>query len=65
MSNDKATVRTILDEMRGGGRTALDPAESKRVCEAYGIPTPKEAVVASAAEAAQAAEKIGFPVMRA
>jgi acetyltransferase len=42
---------------------ALDEVQSKDVLRAYGIVTPAEALVTSAAEAVQAAERIGFPVV--
>ena len=42
---------------------ALDEAQSKEVLRAYGIATPPEALVTSAAEAAKAAARIGYPVV--
>jgi acyl-CoA synthetase (NDP forming) len=44
------------------GRT-LSEQESKALLKAYGIATPKERVVDSAADAAKAARRIGFPVV--
>jgi acetate---CoA ligase (ADP-forming) len=43
--------------------TALSEQDSKALLTAYGIPVPKERVVTSAAEAAKAAKRIGFPVV--
>lgn len=40
----------------------LSEAESRKVLEGYGIPLVESRTVQSAAEAAQAAEEIGFPV---
>ncbi len=37
--------------------------EAKALCEAYGIAVPKEGVAGNAAEAAQLASRIGFPVV--
>ncbi len=42
---------------------ALDEARSKEVLRAYGIATPEEALVTSRAEAIEAAERIGYPVV--
>ncbi|NLS75554.1 hypothetical protein E3H11_43640, partial [Bradyrhizobium brasilense] len=41
-------------------RTSLTAPEGKVVCDAYGIPVPKEGVAKSAAEAARIASDIGF-----
>jgi acyl-CoA synthetase (NDP forming) len=43
--------------------TTLSEQDSKALLSAYGIPVPKERVVTSAAEAAKAAKRIGFPVV--
>jgi acetyltransferase len=42
---------------------ALNEFESKEMLRAYGIPTPAEALVSSPAEAVEAAERIGYPVV--
>ncbi len=63
MSYDAETVREILDKVRAEGREALTAPEGKRVCDAYGIPTPGEGLAATAEEAVALAEKIGFPVV--
>jgi acetyl coenzyme A synthetase (ADP forming)-like protein len=63
MSYDAETVREILDKVRAEGREALTAPEGKRVCDAYGIPTPGEGLAATAEEAVNLAEKIGFPVV--
>ncbi len=63
MANNKTEVRRILDAVKAEGRTSLTAPEGKRVCDAYGIATPKEGVVASAAEAAKMASGMGFPVV--
>lgn len=41
----------------------LSEAESKQLLARHGIPVPAEAVVATPEEAAEAAERIGFPVV--
>jgi acyl-CoA synthetase (NDP forming) len=48
---------------RPASGTALSEADSKKLLSAYGIPVPTERVVTSAAEAAKAAKRIGFPVV--
>src|SRR5437764_1618489 len=63
MSNSKAAVRKILDLVKADKRTSLTAPEGKLVCDAYGIPVPKEGVAKSAAEAAKLATGMGFPVV--
>jgi len=59
----EAVVREVLDGVRADRRTALNPPEAKRVCEAYGIELPREGLARSAEEALQLAREIGFPVV--
>ncbi|HET6501325.1 MAG TPA: acetate--CoA ligase family protein, partial [Amycolatopsis sp.] len=59
---DKAAVREILDKVRAEGRDALTAPEGKRICDAYGIPTPREGLATTAEEAATLAGEIGGPV---
>jgi acetyl coenzyme A synthetase (ADP forming)-like protein len=63
MAHDKNAVRKILDEARASARGALTAPEAKGICEAYGIAVPKEALAATASEAARLAASIGFPVV--
>ncbi|MDE2360148.1 MAG: acetate--CoA ligase family protein, partial [Betaproteobacteria bacterium] len=63
MAQDKAAVRKILDKVKADGRSSLTAPEGKLVCDAYGIPVPKEGVAATAAEAASLATGMGFPVV--
>ncbi len=56
-------VRGILDKVRAEGRTSLTAPEGKLLCDAYGIPVPKETVATSAEDAAKAAAEMGFPVV--
>ena len=62
MSNDQAVVRTILDQVKAEGRTALSAPESRAVCEAYGIPMPGEGLAGSAGDAVEIANTLGYPV---
>ncbi len=48
---------------RANGRTLLTEAESKRLLAAYGIPTVETVIAASADQAAEAARRIGYPVV--
>jgi acetyl coenzyme A synthetase (ADP forming)-like protein len=63
MSNSKDAVRKILDSVKADKRTSLTAPEGKLVCDAYGIPVPKEGVAKSAAEASKIASGMGFPVV--
>ena len=63
MSNSKDAVRKILDAVKADKRTSLTAPEGKLVCDAYGIPVPKEGVAKSAAEASKIATAMGFPVV--
>ena len=59
MSNAKDAVRKVLDQVRADKRTSLTAPEGKLVCDAYGIPVPREGVAKSAAEAARIAIDMG------
>jgi acetyl coenzyme A synthetase (ADP forming)-like protein len=59
---DQDVVRDILDKARAEGRESLTAPEGRRVCEAYGIPTPGEGLATSADEAVQLAADLGGPV---
>lgn len=58
---DKA--RKAIAAARAAGRSQLGAAEVYGILDAYKIPVAKWRMVASPAEAAQAAAKIGFPVV--
>ena len=51
--------RRKLQGMRG----SLSEVEGRRLLAAYGIPGPREAVVATAEEAVEAAQRIGYPLV--
>ncbi|GAA3733613.1 acetyl coenzyme A synthetase (ADP forming)-like protein [Spinactinospora alkalitolerans] len=61
--HDSAAVRAVLDRARQEGRTSLTAPEGKAVADAYGIPTPKEALATSADEAVSLAVELGLPVV--
>ncbi|NNM72012.1 acetate--CoA ligase family protein [Enterovirga aerilata] len=56
-------VRRVLDRVKAEGRTSLTAPEGKLVCDAYGIPVPKEGVAGSASEATRLADSMGYPVV--
>ena len=60
---DKGAVRKVLDGVKADGRTALTAPEGKLVCDAYGIPVPKEGLAHSAQQAARLADGMGYPVV--
>ncbi|CAE7456976.1 unnamed protein product [Symbiodinium natans] len=59
----KTEARKLLSKVRESGRSLLTEAESKLLLKAYGIPVTACEVASSPAEAAAAAEKIGYPVV--
>ncbi len=59
---DQATAARLLSEAQSAGLLALDTAASRAVLDAYGIPTPPDVLATTADEAAQAAQRMGFPV---
>ena len=63
MAQDKSAVTKILDQAKSKGRAALTAPEARALCEAYGIPLPREELARNAAEAGALAARIGFPVV--
>lgn len=59
---DVETARRIIAAAREAGRTALSETETMAILAAYGVPTVTTRVAGNAAEAAQIAGEIGFPV---
>jgi acyl-CoA synthetase (NDP forming) len=62
MSGDQSRVRAVLEEVRAAGRNVLTAPEARDICEAYGLPIPKEGLARSIEEAVRMARNIGFPV---
>jgi acetyl coenzyme A synthetase (ADP forming)-like protein len=60
---NKKALRTTINSALAAGRQALRAAEAQQICAAYGIPTPKQGLATSAAEAAKLATRFGFPVV--
>ncbi len=63
MAKDQGAVRKILDKVKSEGREALTAPEGKLLCDAYGIPVPKEGLARSSDEAKKLAEGMGYPVV--
>jgi len=60
---DKEAVRNVLNGVKADGRDSLTAPEGKLVCDAYGIPVPKEGLAKSADDAVKLASGMGFPVV--
>jgi acyl-CoA synthetase (NDP forming) len=58
-----SSPRSILSSARRRGERALSEHDSKRILAAYGVPTPREALVTTATQACAAARRIGYPVV--
>jgi len=63
MAINKKAVRQVLDRVKAEGRSALTAPEGKAVCDAYGIPVPKEGVATTPTQAAKLATAMGYPVV--
>lgn len=63
MSSQRASVRAILDQAKTEGRSSLRPDESRILCDAYGIPLPRQRLVRTVAELSEAVGEIGFPLV--
>jgi acetyltransferase len=59
----QARARHAIDSALADGRTALGEAETRSLLEAYGLPAPKSDLAATAEDAVQAAERLGYPVV--
>ncbi len=60
---NKKSLRALIDNALAAGRAALTAPEAQAFCDAYGIPTPKQALAKNAAEAAKWAARFGFPAV--
>lgn len=62
-SVDRERAAQIIKAVRDSGRTILTEYESKQLLACYGIPTVDTRIAKSEAEAAKAADAIGYPVV--
>jgi acetyl coenzyme A synthetase (ADP forming)-like protein len=60
---NKKALRALIDAALSSGRNALTAPEAQQLCDAYGIPTPKQGLARTAAEAAKIASSLRFPVV--
>ena len=60
---DRTTAQAVLDAALANGQEWLDPADSKAVLAAFGVPVVHSVPARSAREAAQVASQVGFPVV--
>jgi acetyltransferase len=60
---NRGRAKEIIDSVKKSGRTILTEYESKKLLEAYGIPTTATEVAETEAEAVKWADKIGYPVV--
>ncbi|MEZ4480189.1 MAG: acetate--CoA ligase family protein [Dehalococcoidia bacterium] len=59
----REAIRTMFDGVRADGRAHLSPAEARLLCDAYGIPMPKDGLATTADEAVALAASFGYPVV--
>jgi acetyltransferase len=62
-SGEQTKLLARVRQRASADAVALDEVESKELLRAYGIATPAEEFVTSAAQAAAAADRIGYPVV--
>jgi len=60
---DRGLASEIIQNVREAGRTILSEYESKQLLAAYGIPTVRTEMAATAGEAARTAGELGYPVV--
>jgi len=56
-------TKNIIDQAKQEGRKALLETEAKIICSEYGIPVTRFDLAKSETEAAEQAEKIGYPIV--
>jgi acetyl coenzyme A synthetase (ADP forming)-like protein len=59
---NKNELRSLIGNALSNGRAALPAPEAQWLCDAYGIPTPKQGFAKTAAEAVKIATRLRFPV---
>jgi acetyltransferase len=59
---DRAAAQAFIDASLQSGQEWLDPAQSKSVLAAFGIPVLRSVSAGSPSEAVRAARQVGFPV---
>jgi acetyl coenzyme A synthetase (ADP forming)-like protein len=59
---NKKSLRALINDARGARRTALSAPEAQLLCDAYGIPTPKQSLAKTAADAVKISARLRYPV---
>jgi len=59
---NKNELRSLIGNALSNGRRALSAPEAQWLCDAYGIPTPKQGFAKTAAEAVKIATRLRYPV---
>lgn len=62
-SVDRQKAVSIIEKVKGEGRTILTEFESKELLAAYGLPVVLTRIAGSADEAAQVADEMGYPIV--
>ena len=60
---NKKALRSMINSALGAGRRALNAPEAQQLCDAYGIPTPRQGLARTSAEAVKMAARLRFPVV--
>ncbi len=60
---DKAAVKEVFDKVRGDKRVSVTEAEAQAIAHAYDIRLPQSDLAATAEEAIEIAQRIGYPVV--
>ena len=60
---DRERVRQVFKAVRENGRLSIGETEARAILEAYGVPIAKSELAATAEEAVQYAERLGYPVV--
>jgi acetyl coenzyme A synthetase (ADP forming)-like protein len=60
---NKSSLRAMIQSTLAEGRSALNAPEAQRLCAGYGIPTPRQGLAKTPAEAARLAGQLRFPVV--
>ncbi|NLF74619.1 MAG: CoA-binding protein [Chloroflexi bacterium] len=60
---DRAAVKKVFEDVRAEGRVSVGEAESRAVATAYGLRLPQSELAATAEEAVNVADAIGYPVV--
>jgi acetyl coenzyme A synthetase (ADP forming)-like protein len=60
---NKSSLRAMINSAVAVGRRALNAPEAQQLCDAYGIPTPRQGLAKTSAEAVKMAARLRFPVV--